>query len=294
MIFDLLGIMAPVLACAALGFIWERRGLPYNTREITPLIVNIGTPALVVSTLLNTDLTLDVFLNMFGYALCAIGTTALVGLIILKLFRQDIYSFLPALTFPNAGNMGLSICFFAFGDIGLALGIAYFCVASIGQFTIGAAIASGQLSFTKIATSPLVWGIACALALIGTGTTLPVWAMNTIDLIGGFVIPLMLIGLGVSLARLKVSRLGISLFLSAVRIGGGFLIGWGVTEVFALEGILRGIVIIQTAMPVALFNYLFASYYNRDAEGVAGMVVISTVMSFLTLPALLWFALQGV
>ena len=51
MIFDLLGIMAPVLACAALGFIWERRGLPYNTREITPLIVNIGTPALVVSTL---------------------------------------------------------------------------------------------------------------------------------------------------------------------------------------------------------------------------------------------------
>ena len=48
---------------------------------------------------------------------------------------------------------------------------------------------------------------------------------------------------------------------------------------------------IQCAMPVAVFNYLFAQRYQREPEEVAGMVLMSTVISFVTLPALLWWVL---
>ena len=65
------------------------------------------------------------------------------------------------------------------------------------------------------------------------------------------------------------------------------LLAWA----FGLEGVERGVVILQSAMPVAVFNYLFAAEYGADPEGVAGMVVISTVLSFLSLPLLLWYVL---
>ena len=47
-------------------------------------------------------------------------------------------------------------------------------------------------------------------------------------------------------------------------------------------------------MPVAVFNYLFALRYNRMPETIAGSVVISTLISFATLPVLLYLVLSGV
>jgi len=208
----------------------------------------------------------------------------------LVVLRQQLASFLPALMFPNSGNLGLPICLFAFGDAGLALAISYFVISSVGQFTIGVAIASGHWTPKRLVTSPLIWGVAVAIALIATDATLPVWVSNSLNLIGGLAIPLMLIGLGVSLARLRVGDLPLSTFFAVLRIAGGCAIGWGVAEIFALEGIMRGVVIIQSAMPAALFNYLFASFYQRRAEAVAGIVVISTVLGFLAMPAILWLA----
>jgi malate permease and related proteins len=51
------------------------------------------------------------------------------------------------------------------------------------------------------------------------------------------------------------------------------------------------VTILQSAMPVAVFSYLFAVRYNRSPEEVAGTVVISTLLSFASLPALLWYVL---
>ena len=71
----------------------------------------------------------------------------------------------------------------------------------------------------------------------------------------------------------------------------GFSIGLLTVEVLQLEGIIRGVVIVESAMPVAVFNYLLAARYERHPEDVAGAIVISTLISFLTMPALIIFAL---
>ena len=293
MFAEIAGILAPVFACAAIGFVWEKRGLPYNVKEITPLIVNIGTPALVVSTLLNADLSLEALGQVAGFALLFHAVACVLGVVAIKIAKRELTSFLPSMMFPNTGNMGLSLCLFAFGELGLALAIAFFSVTSVLQFTVGATISSGHLSFRRIATSTLVWGVLLCVVLIALDITLPKWMMNTVDLIGGLTIPMMLIGLGVSLARLQVKDLFVSTSFSVLRLASGCLIGIGIAEFFALEGALRGVVILQCSMPVAVFNYLFATYYGRNAEAVAGMVVVSSALSFLTLPALLWLALHA-
>jgi malate permease and related proteins len=58
-----------------------------------------------------------------------------------------------------------------------------------------------------------------------------------------------------------------------------------------MTGAARGVLLIQSAMPVAIFNYLFALRYEREPADVAGMIIITTLLSFLTLPALLLYVL---
>jgi hypothetical protein len=62
---------------------------------------------------------------------------------------------------------------------------------------------------------------------------------------------------------------------------------------FGLEGTKRGVVLIESAMPVAVFNYLLAARYDRHPDEIAGAIVISTLASFATLPLLLLVALPS-
>ena len=55
---------------------------------------------------------------------------------------------------------------------------------------------------------------------------------------------------------------------------------------FGLGGTMKGVVIIQSAMPVAVFNYLFARMYDAAPEEVAGLVLLSTLLSYVTLPVI--------
>ena len=111
------------------------------------------------------------------------------------------------------------------------------------------------------------------------------------SLLGGFAIPLMLITLGVSLADLKVTEWKHSLLFSLIRVIGGFGLGLLVAHLFGLEGVERGVLILQSSMPVAVFNYLLALRYQREPGEVAGMVVLSTVLSFILLPFIVSFVL---
>ena len=104
-------------------------------------------------------------------------------------------------------------------------------------------------------------------------------------------IPLMLVALGHALGSFRIARFGPSAALGVSRLVLGFAVGWLVTAAFSLEGTIRGVVIIESAMPVAVFCFLLAARYDRHPEDVAGAIVISTVLSLASLPALLLFAL---
>jgi predicted permease len=100
---------------------------------------------------------------------------------------------------------------------------------------------------------------------------------------------MMLLTLGVSLAGLKVTYLKESLILTLLRFCLGIAAGWLVVMLFGLSGIAKGVVILQAAMPTAVFNYMFAQQYQRNPQQVAGMVLMSTFLGLLTLPwLLLW------
>ena len=72
----------------------------------------------------------------------------------------------------------------------------------------------------------------------------------------------------------------------------GVSMGWLISELLGLEGTTRGVVILQASMPPAVFNYLIAARYDRNAPEIAGVVVVGTMMSTIVVPVVLWFLLR--
>lgn len=288
---SLFTVIAPVFICAVIGWVWKRQGRPYDTTFVSTIVTNISTPCLAFATLVKTEIDPEVFFRMA--AACVVTLIAFVVIYwpILKATKLSQRAFLPALTFANIGNMGLPLCLFAFGQEGLALAIAYFTANAIFLFSGGVAMAAGTMSLKALARIPMLYGVAAALVVMFTDLEAPIWVLNTTELIGGIMIPLMLITLGVSLAELKVSSLPRASFVSVLRLSFGFFVGVLTAEAFGMEGVERGVLIVQCTMPVAVFNYLFALRYDNEPAEVAGTVVISTLLSFLTLPALMAYVM---
>jgi malate permease and related proteins len=288
---QIFAIIAPVFLIAATGYGWARAKMPFDSAMVSALVFNIGAPCLLLSQLLSRRIDVAAMTEVVLACLAVMVLTAIAAIAILTARGLSLRAYLPPLLFPNTGNMGMPLCFFAFGDVGLSLALAYFAVTALLQFSIGIGIASGRFNVRTVAANPVLWAMAFAVALTATQTTLPTWAMDTLSTLGGFAIPLMLMSLGTSLATLSVHGLGRALAFSVFRIGGGFVAALVVVAALGLEGPARGAVLIQSAMPTAVFNYLFAVQYNNKPEDVAGIILISTVLSFATLPLLLAFVL---
>lgn len=287
MFSTLVAIIAPILIVSAIGFAWGRSGRPFDSTLVTSLVTAIGTPCLIASTLTRLHPEAGALGTMALVTLLCFAAYALFGVIALRLLKLPYHSYLPALMFSNCGNMGLPLALFAFGETGLGLAIIFFVISATLQFTVGVAIASGSADLRRLLRMPLLYAVAASLVFLATGWPVPRWLANTLDLLGGLTIPLMLVALGVSLSQLKVHSLKRALGIAVLRIALGFAVGAGLAYAFGLEREAAGVLILQSSMPVAVFNYLFAKLYEREAEDVAGMVVVSTLISFATLPLLL-------
>lgn len=294
----LLPILAPVFIATAIGFIWARSGADYPSDFIGRLVMTVGTPCLIVSSMASTEVELASISRVALAAALVLGTTGLLGYCLLRIKGLDVATYLPPMVLPNNGNMGLPVCLFAFGEHGLALALGYFLVMILITFTVGLAVVAGghgpKAMCKAVLSQPVLWAMLVAVGLLLSDTPVPLWLANTLDLLGGFAIPLMMITLGVSLGRLKVKKLKRSVSFSALRIGGGLAVAYLVVGALGLSGTERGVVLLQSAMPVAVFTYILSLRYERDYQEVAAMVVTSTAMAFITLPLVLAWVLHGV
>ncbi len=291
MIAQLASIVAPVYLIVALGFWWAWSGRRYDTELISELITHIGAPCLVFASL--TELTVErgAMLEMALATLLALALLATIGALVLKLVGLELQTYLSPVIFMNAGNMGLPLCLFAFGEEGLAYGVCFYAVAAIVHFTAGLWIWSGEISARVLVRSPLAGAAVAAAGALYFDVQVPEWLHNTTSLLGAFTIPLLQFTLGVSLGRLPFRGWQRGIALSLLRLGLGLAVGVGVALALDLQGIARSVFILDCAMPVAVFNYVLAERYQRSAAEIASLVVISTLLSFVTVPSILFWLL---
>ena len=290
----LIDVIVPVFFVIGVGYYLGRKNPEINTDFITTFAGNVGTPAMIFYTITTTGVTLSVFTEYFIYALVIIGGFSLVGIIFLLLLKKDFISELPPLILPNTGNMGIPICLFAYGTAGLGVASAIASVIILLHFTLGVLLAKKSFSFEILIKNMPIYGIIVSVIFLYFEWDVPGYLENTTFLLTYATIFLVLMSLGIALSRLKVVSWTHASILGAVRVIIGPLIGFGLIKFLNLDGFAAGVLLIQSCMPSAVLTYLVGSMYSEKkvVDSVASVIVTSTVLSFITIPIVVFISLK--
>ncbi|MEM8624342.1 MAG: AEC family transporter [Pseudomonadota bacterium] len=293
MIAQILAVTAPVFLLAASGYIWAKVKAPFDLDFVTRLSLSFSVPCLIFATLVDAEIDPDAVRDIAVAALLAYGAAALVLAPIFAALGMAQRVWLGPAVFANTGNVGLPVALFAFGDAGLAYAIVIFAVMAILNFTLGIWLVTGAGRPVEALRQPLVYAsLAGGVAAI-TDWAPPGWLLETFKLAGQIAIPMMLLTLGVSIARLQVGGIARATLASVMKLIVCGAAAWGVGRVLGLEGAAFGALVLQLVMPAAVTSYLLAARYEQDPEAVAGFVVVSTFLSLGAIPAVLAILLGG-
>ena len=290
----LIDVLFPVFFIIGIGYYLGKKDPNFNTQFITNLAGTIGTPAMIFYTITTTGVTLEIFIEYFIYAAVIIGAFSIIGVIFLLILKKDPITELPPLILPNTGNMGVPICLFAYGTAGLGVASAIASVIILLHFTLGILLASKKFSFTVLIKNGPIYGIIAAVLFLYFDWDVPGYLENTTFLLTYTTIFLVLMALGVALTRLKVISWTHAVILGMVRVILGPIIGFALINFLNLTGFMAGVLLIQSAMPSAVLTYLVGSMYSekRAVDNIASVIVSSTLMSFLTIPIVVYLSLR--
>jgi len=284
-----LKIVTPVFTLASIGFIWVKLGFEYKVEFVTRLAMTLAVPCLIFTSLMKTEIDPGA-LAALSYA--ALATYTLIGVIafgLIKIAALPVRTYYAPMIFGNTGNLGLPLALFAFGQIGLGYAVVVFAIMAVLSFTFGVWLVSGGGSPLKAVKEPIVAATLLGALFMWQDWQTPAPITNTLTLIGQIAIPIMLLTLGVAVARLKPKSLGLPVLFSLQKtvICIGAAVGVGLW--LDLPPVALAVLVMQVSTPVAVTSYLLAEKYGADADAVAGLVVVSTVLSVFTIPLTLVF-----
>lgn len=289
----ILSTILPIALIIIIGFIANKK-LDLNQSTLSKTNLYILVPALVIDSLSHTTISSEVIFKILGgYALISLICYGLISIVchLKKIKKEDYKSLLASILVPNNGNMGLPIVIFALGDIGLERAIIYMIGGAIFLFIIAPAILQGkgfkiglQLTFKL----PLIWAMLLGFLLNWFNLELPFNLGKSIKLLGAAAIPLALLILGMQLSRIHFKISKSEIFTTITKLAIAPMIAYVVAILLKLEGLDFQVLILQTAMPTAVNSLIMVKEFGGNEAIVARTIVFSTLMSFITLPIVIW------
>jgi predicted permease len=287
--------LSPVLLIAGSGYLLGRR-FQINPRTFSQVVFYFFSPCLVFNSLAKNQLSESDFLSVTGFALivvCVIGLLAWSVGSILRLERHLLAAVMITSMFDNAGNLGLSVTFFAFGDPALARATVIFVIYGTLTNTVGAVIASLGKSGLRQALlillkMPALYALLLGMLFARQGWHLPLFLDRGVSMATNATIPCMLILLGVQLQRVRWTGNAQALTtVAALRLLASPVIAIGLSALFGLQGPTRQASILEASMPTAVMCTILATEFDVEPAFVTSVVFLTTILSPLTITPLL-------
>jgi len=293
MLFVLLNVLVPVIGCVLVGYVWGKTSADFPNQFITRMVTYVAAPCLIVSTMSQYQFDTRLLYDMALLSLVTLAGVAFLGLAIFKFMGTPFRPYSLATVFPNTGNIGLSLCLFAFGEEGLALALIPFVIISLFHFAVGDIVLNRSESKREgiliALRQPILLATFLVLAQILLDFQLPKPILSTTKLLGGMTIPLMLVTLGVSLSAIHPGSWTRGALVAGIRVFGGLIVCGAAIWLAGTKGLPAKVMLVQASMPSAVFNYFFALKYDTEVESVASAVMISTVLSLVLMIPLLGY-----
>jgi malate permease and related proteins len=296
---NLLGLfwnnLLPIFIIAGIGYA-VGRWRQIDPKPLSQVIFYILTPALIFDLIAKSEMqSADIF--KMG-AVTILTTLLLAGLAwfasrIIKLRRTLIAAVILVSIMPNAGNYGLSVNLFAFGEEALAHATVFFSFSVIMMYTLGVFVASlGQTdlkgSFLVLARVPAVYAVVAGILALMLNLQLPLPLDRSLTLLSNATIPAMLLLLGLQFRGLQRNSHPKALATATVlRLVISPVLAFGFGMVFALQGSAIQAAVTEAAMPTAVTSTVLATEYDLEPAFIANVVFYTTIISPLTLTPLL-------
>jgi predicted permease len=286
---NLLNIILPTFIVILIGFFFGRVR-KVDMSAVVDIAIYIGLPALVFTSMLKKQIVLEDAMKVWASALIImIGCGAVAWLVFTALKKEHSGLYIP-ISIMNTVNIPFPIIYLAFGVEGLFAATLFYIPNALLVFTLGVYIASKKHwkeSVREIFKVPLIYaailGLLCNLLRI----EVPEIIVRPLNFIGLMALPLILITLGYNLSRIKIASFPTTLLASFLRMGVGIVLGIMMAYLFDLSGILRSVVILNSAMPAAVMSSVLATKYDNEADLVSSVVFVTTIISLITIPLLL-------
>ena len=278
----------PIVILIIIGYYWKKKELPFDKDMISSLLMNLGTPALLIASINNKDLTVDNMLTILIYGTSLIIVCTVLTTIYLKIEDKEVRPFLQSFIFPNTGGLGIPIVYVLLGETAFVYAITFSTLINIYHFTIGLWLANNSLNIKKALQTPVLYALVAALLFKGTNTEIPSVIEDVCKMLGGITIPLMLLAFGTSLVGIKIGENIKAIRMGVARVIIGFAVVYMAYIFGNFEHIIIATLLIQYSMPVATTSYLFAFRFNGPDKEVAVMTASSTVAILFLLPVIIY------
>lgn len=291
----LLNVVLPVFIVAGLAALAHLR-LRFEARTLSRAVFYLFGPALVFDSLSRSDVGGAVFGQLAAVVLLTILALWILGSLAARLLRLEgptQAAFLVAVLLMNAGNFGLSVNLFAFGEIGLAWASLYFTISVLISSSLGAYLSargrtSAREALRRVAGVPYLYAAALGLLFNLGSVTMPEPLTRAIHLLGQASVPVMLAVLGVRLAetlraRQRVQHLPALGVVTVMRLIVSPALAWLFASLIGLSGVALNVTVLESAMPTAVVTTILATEFDSDPSFAALCVLVTTLVS---LPAL--------
>ncbi|MCT7582345.1 AEC family transporter [Aliarcobacter butzleri] len=280
--------LMPIIILIIIGYYWKKKELPFDKDMISSLIMNLGTPALLIASINNKDLTSENIITILIYGTIIIAICTILTIAYLKFENKPIRPFLQSFIFPNTGGLGIPIVYVLLGQTAFVYAITFSVLINIYHFTIGLWLSNSSLNLKKALQTPVLYALVLAIAFKGTNTQVPFIIEDVCKMLGGIVIPLLLIAFGSSLVGIKIGQNIKAVRMGVVRVVLGFLVVYTIFYFGNFEPVLIYTLLIQYSMPIATTSYLFALRFNGPSDEIAVMTASSTIAILFLLPIIIY------
>jgi hypothetical protein len=286
---NILNVVLPTFITIFIGFIFGKIK-KVNISAVVDIAMYIAVPALAFTSMFEKQIILNDALKVWASALIIMFGCGIVAWIVFTVMKQKHSGLYVPISIMNTVNIPFPIIYLAFGSAGLFAATLFYIPNVLLLFSLGVYVTSKKHwknGIKEVFKVPLIYAAFLGLSLNLLRINVPELVIEPLNFIGMMGIPLVLLTLGYNLSKVKIASFPTTFLASFLRMGVGLLLGIFVVNIFDLTGILRSVVILNSAMPAAVFSSILATKYKNEANLVSSVVFVTTLISLVTIPLLL-------
>ena len=286
-----------MLLLAGVGFLLFKGGkiTQEGSKAIGNMLIYVSLPSVIIRGFL-VERTAENVRGLLVSAVLAALSLAVCFVLSRIFFRKDSMAAFAS-SFANPGFFGIPLIMGLLGDGAVFYVAAFIGFINITQFTYGKVLMTGDrksMSAKQVLTAPFVFALAIGLILFFTQLQLPAIILKGMEFTAGINTPLAMFSVGIYLAQTDLASMFRKKILYLISLSRMIIIP--LIFVLMLKFVpntwydIKLAVLIASACPVGSNIAVYAQLYDEDYRYAVETVVVSTLLSIICVPFVVYIA----